>query len=86
MAVKANALHVAIDLGTAFSGFASSMQNAENVVLSLQYPDQPSGYEYCKQPSRLMYRKLVPHPTRREHYDYIGSGFTVDKTLQAVSM
>jgi hypothetical protein len=85
--IKTNALHIAIDLGTAFSGFASSMQNADqkDVTLTFTYPDKPGGYEYCKQPSRLLYRKLVPNPTRREHYDFIATGFTVDKELQRVS-
>jgi homoserine trans-succinylase len=87
MTIKGNALHIAIDLGTAFSGFASSMQNAnqQEVTLTVTYPDKPSGYEYCKQPSRLLYRKLVPNPTRREHYDFIATGFTVDMTLLRVS-
>jgi hypothetical protein len=84
MVLNFSALHIAIDVGTAYSGFASSMQIANDVALSFQYPDQPAGYVYCKQPSAVLYRKLVQHPTRRAHYQFITTGYTADIKHQQV--
>ena len=83
--IASAACYAVIDLGTYGTGYASSMPEEDNVVLTTKYPHQPPSHNYCKQPSAVVYKRLCPSPSSRSDWKFIGTGFYSEVALRGLT-
>ena len=83
--VASASCYAVIDLGTTGTGYASSMPEEDNIVLTTKYPEQPPSHNYCKQPSILVYKRLCSSPSSRSDWDFIGTGFKAENEFRALA-